>query len=97
MKKPEELIELLVELREEIDQPSATYETEARVVIYVGKGQLNITASDAVFLLHSPDTVERLYGALGAPDDSGIELHGFDVEEAVKSALDSTFSTVDEL
>lgn len=97
MKKPEELIDLLTELREEIARPSASYESDAKVVVYIGKGQLNITATDAVFLLDSAETVERFYEAIGAPDDCGIELHDFEVDDEVKSALDARFSTVDEL
>lgn len=97
MKKPEELNDLLTELREEIDRPSASYETESKVVVWIGRGQLNLTAQEAVFFLHSPDTVARFYEAIGAPDDCGIEIHGFDLDDEVKSALDATFSTVDEL
>ncbi|MGV0949178.1 MAG: hypothetical protein ACOYB3_00805 [Azonexus sp.] len=97
MKKPEELFDLLEELREEITRPSASYENGARVAVYIGRGQMNITAADAVFLLDNADTVGRFYEAIGSPDDCGIELYGFDIEEDVKSALDAHFSTVDEV
>lgn len=97
MKKPEELTDLLTELREEINRPSARYEDGARLIVYVGRGQLNITASDAVFLLHDAATVQRFYESIGSPDDSGVELYAFDIDDEVKSALDACFSTVDEM
>jgi hypothetical protein len=97
MKKPEELIDLLIELRGEITRPSANYDTGAHAVVYIGKGQLNITAPDAVFLLHSVDTVRRFYEAIGGQDDTGIALYSFEIEDEVKSALDAHFSTVDEM
>ena len=97
MKKPEELIDLLVELRLEIDRPSAIYEGTSRLAVYVGRGQLNITAQDAVFLLHSEDTVNRFYEAIGSPDDCGVELYDIEIEDEVKSALEARFSTVDEM
>lgn len=97
MKKPEELIDLVAELREEISVPSANYETDSKVTVYIGRGQLNLTAQEAVFLLHSPDTVLRFYEAIGSPDDCGIELEGFEVDDDVKTSLESMFSTVDEM
>jgi hypothetical protein len=97
MKKPEELTELLADLRNEVKHPSARYEAGARIVVFIGKGQLNLAAPEAVFLLHSPDTVNRFFEAIGSPDDAGVELYSFDIEDDVKSALDTQFSTVDEL
>lgn len=97
MKKPEELIDLLVELRGEIDRPSASYDGTAKLVVYIGRGQLNITAADAVFLLHSEAAVNRFYESIGSPDDCGVELYDFEIEDEVKSALDARFSTVDEM
>lgn len=97
MKKPEELLELIDELKNSKASPSASYEAGGKVVVYIGKGQLNITASDAVFLLDTEETVSRFYESIGCPDDCGIELHDFEIEEGVKTALDAFFSTVDEL
>lgn len=99
MKKPEELTDLLVELKEEINRPSAGYETDraAKVVVYIGRGSLTLTPNEAIFLLHNANTVERFYESIGCPDDSGVELHGMEVSDEVKEALDYHFSTVDEL
>lgn len=97
MKKPEELTDLLAELREEVDRPSACYETSSKLVVYIGRGTFAIPPQDAVFLLHSPDTVDRFYEALGAPDDCGVELYDFEVDDEVKTALEAVFSTVDEM
>ena len=97
MKKPEELLDLVSDLREEIPRPSAIYDTGAKVTVYIGRGQLSITPADAVFLLHDSSTVERFYEAIGSPDDTGVELYGFEIDDEVKTALDAHFSTVDEL
>lgn len=97
MKKPEELLELIEELRESVRHPSANYDTGGKLVVYIGRGQLNITAADAVFLLHSEDTVRRFYEAIGSPDDAGVELYSFEIDDDAKSALDAHFSTVDEM
>src|SRR4051812_48704548 len=97
MKKPEELLDLMDELRLEIDLPTANYDTDSKMVVYIGRGQLNVSASDAVFLLHSKATVQRFYESIGSPDDTGVELYGFEIEDDVKSALDTHFSTVDEM
>jgi hypothetical protein len=97
MKKPEELIELIEALRSEVARPSAAFDTGARVTVFIEKGHLNLTAADAIYLLHSESTVARFFDALGCPDDTGIEIHSFEIEDEVKSALEARFSTVDEL
>lgn len=97
MKKPEELIELLETLKMEISRPSARYDSGARVMIYIGKGEMNLAAKEAIFFLHSADTVNRFFEALGSPNDTGIELYSFEIDDDAKSALDSNFSTVDEM
>lgn len=97
MKKPEELIELIEELRLNAGYPSARYDDGGKMVVYIGRGVLNIPAADAVFLLHSSNTVDRFYEALGGPDDAGVELYSFEIDDDVKTALDAHFSTVDEM
>ena len=97
MKKPEELIELLDTLRQEVRSSSALAEEDAHMAVYIGKGTLNLDANESALVLHSRSTVKRFFEAIGSPDDTSIEITSIAIDDDVKEALDAVFSTVDEL
>jgi PHD/YefM family antitoxin component YafN of YafNO toxin-antitoxin module len=96
MRKPDELIELLETLRESGHDKTVTTGHNAHAIVYIGKTQLELPARDCMLLLSTEETVENLFEAIGSPTDASIELHDLEVEDAVKTALEGLFSTVDE-
>jgi hypothetical protein len=97
MKKPEELIELLTALRDEVRSSSVMTEDDSRIAVYIGKGTLNLDAAESSLLLNSRSTVTRFFEAIGSPSGASVELYSLAIDDDVKEALDNRFSTVDEL
>lgn len=97
MKKPEELIELLAALETEVRSPSVLTDEEAHLIIFIGRGTLNLNAQEAALVLNDADSVTRFFEALGSLPSMAVEIHNIAIDEDVKAALEERFSTVDEL
>lgn len=95
MRKPTNLIHLLEDLSTEITDTSvvSTEQTEMRVTI--GTAELTLKQADVDFLLHSKNTVDRFFEALGQPVNSGVVLKRVTVDEDVFDALLRVFDAVD--
>jgi hypothetical protein len=101
MKKPSDLEQLIEELENEIVESSVSAETKAKAVIHLENGDdghgISLDKRECELLLHSQDTVNQLYEALGCPDEVTISLFNLTLDDDVISALERTFTAVDEL
>lgn len=96
MKKPDELIDLLEDLKDSISTPSASIvDRDAKMSVFIGRGQMNVSAQDSLFILHDEESVLKFYESLGSPDDCAVEIYDIDVTDEVIEALEKSFSTVD--
>lgn len=96
MKKPEELIELLSALADEVRSSSAMADEGASMTFFLRSDSFNLTGDEAVLVLHNAETVSRLFEALGSPSGMDVEIKGIAIDEDVRQALDDRFSNVDE-
>ena len=94
---PEDLSELLEDLREEIDNPKLPQAANhSRMRVSLRDQAFELGRADSSMLLHSPDTVQRFYDALGRPPLCTLELIEIVVEDEVREMLEHLFSSVED-
>jgi hypothetical protein len=97
MKKPEDLLELLENLKEAGERSSVQLGQHPKAIVYIGERTLTLGGKDCSFLLNTPETAKKFAASLGCTIDMGLELHDLEIEPDVTSVLECSFSTVDEL
>jgi len=97
MKKPEELTELLTVLARENSRSSVVTTPTSHAIVYIGRGELHLTASECSSLLHDADSVGRFAETIPGSEDANLELHDLVLSEDAQSALEMHFSTVDDI
>lgn len=97
MKKSEELSELLQTLAERDQRTTVTALREAKAVVHTGRQQLTLSKDECELLFEDSETVTDFIEAIGSPEGANLELFDLEIDEEVKSVLESHFSTVDEL
>lgn len=97
MKKSEELCELLQNLAERGQRTTVAALQEAKAVVHMGRQQLTLSKDECELLFEDSETVTDFIEAISSPEGANLELFDLEVDEEVKSALESHFSTVDEL
>lgn len=101
MKKPDDLIQLLEELEVEITESSVEGEKSSKAVVHLEDDEdesgITLKFSECQLLLHSEATVRQMHEALGSPDEATVSLFDLTLDNDVLSALERTFSAVDEM
>lgn len=97
MKKPEELTELLSALTKEDERSSVVATPESHAVVYTGKNELHLTAEECQLLFHDDATVRRFAETLPGSRKANLELHELVLGDDAQSALETHFSTVDDI
>lgn len=97
MKKPEELEELLDNLKLSKRHSSVELgEDTPHAVVYIREKTLQLSGAECLLLLDTPTTVKQLVDALSARELS-LEFHDMLLTDEVLTALEEHFSTVDEI
>lgn len=96
MNKPNQLVKLLAELREDAVQTSVVTIKGSSATIYLSgePDGLVLSPEECELLLDTPDTVTQLFEAMNEPDAT-IELHNISVDDEVMDMLNELFSSVD--
>lgn len=99
MDKPNALLQVLDDLRQEGNDSSAVTVRGSYAKIYLTAGADPITLSreESELALNTPASVELVVDALGSPLDASIELHQLTIDDAVQDALERSFAAVDEI
>jgi hypothetical protein len=95
MKTPDRVLQLLEELTDEAEDTSVVTVDTSYALITVGErpDPIRLSAPECELLLHSENTVERLFDALGAPSAS-IELYHVRLSTDAETALTQLFDDV---
>jgi hypothetical protein len=95
MKTPDPVLQLLEELSDQAEDTSVvTVDTSfALVTVGADPDPFRLTATECELLLHSEDTVECLFSALGTPSAS-IELYKVRLSTGAETALTQFFDEV---
>lgn len=97
MKKPQALLDLLKELKEEAFDSSVKCSASGYVRLYIDAEEITLRADEVEVLFHSPETAIQLYQALDEPEDASVEFHDVAMLSEVIDALEKHFLTVDEV
>lgn len=100
MKKPADLVQLIIDLKDEVHDSSVGTDKTSKAIVHLDpedeKG-ISLSAEECKLLLHNEDTVRQMHECLGDPDEASISLHNLDLTQEVQDALERTFMSVDEL
>jgi hypothetical protein len=99
MERPVELAQLLAELKGENPSSTIIIQDDSHLVVVIDdiEAHYDFTGPEAKLLLANRDTVERLFEALGYPEESFIELQNLTIDEEIMVELESYASNVDEM
>lgn len=99
MNKPDPIIQLLEELRDDVRDTSVVTiaASHARIFPTAGNQAFRLTASECEILFHSPATVTALMEALGEPLEARVEMHQLHLDDEVVEAVESAFAGVEEI
>lgn len=95
MRKPQNLVHLLEDLATEIVDTSVVSTPVSEVRVTIGDSELMLKQPDIDLLLHSNNTVERFFDALGQPTHCGVTLCGVKIDDDAHDALHRVFDAVD--
>jgi hypothetical protein len=98
MTKPQPLIQLLDELRENsISTTVVTIGNSSATITLAGEVDgIVLSPEECELLLDTPDSVQQFHEAIGTPNDATLELHKMSVDDEVMDALNEMFSSVEE-
>lgn len=102
MKKPSNLTQLIEELEGEAIVSLVEAPQSAKVHIHLSEDAITeddpitLNAEEARLLLANEGTIERLFEALGNPEDASITLEDVILPDAALDALERMFTAVDE-
>ena len=102
MKKPEALVSLLEELRNEEISSDITPLKTSKVILYIDpeatdeEDGISLSGDEAKLLFASTDTTERLLDALDNPDDASICFFDLPLSHAIMDFVERKFIAVDE-
>ncbi len=97
MKKPDDLTQLLAELKEEGAETTVACagDKPGARILFDDENIIDLSKEEALLLFSTPRTVKRLFEALGSPEECSIELSDMTVETNVTDSLEARFMTVD--
>jgi hypothetical protein len=99
MSKPDELIQLLEELKSELRQSSVETNHQSRGTLFLGPDDevgLELSAAECSLLLATPSTVHRMSECLPDPEAASIHLFDLTITDPVRDALERALAAVDE-
>jgi hypothetical protein len=100
MKRPAELVQLLIDLQAEKPESGVITANDSKMVMTFEENQdrYEFTGPECQLILSSGKALDRLYEALDYPEESFIELHNLDgIDPGVMERLEDWAATVDEM
>jgi hypothetical protein len=91
--KPEELQQLLTELDCQADSKVAS--KSRMTIIHDELGTLTLNGNEVATLLHSVETVNQMFDAIGQEADCTVEVSDFEVSPEVNERLEEIFDYVE--